>query len=108
MIRYVVCTREEEHAELESLQRNRISNVAFAVCSTGEILVLVVMVGILKALKSDESSSRNTRAFSVLIAFSGGVWRRCLILLLKCDIFKSFPQSFVLYPGSSWRNADPD
>lgn len=66
--------RPEDHAEHESLERNRISNVAFAVCSTGEIIILAVMVGILKALKSDESTENNTRAFSVLIAFSGGVW----------------------------------
>lgn len=33
------------------------------------------MVGILKGLKSDTSTENNTKAFSVLIAFSGGVWR---------------------------------
>ena len=64
----------EEHASFESLQRNRISNVSFAVCSAGEILILAVMVGILKGVKSDESTENNTKAFSVLIAFSGGVW----------------------------------
>lgn len=37
------------------------------------------MVGILKALKSDESTENNTKAFSVLIAFAGGVW--CTLLL---------------------------
>lgn len=37
------------------------------------------MVGILKALKSDESTENNTRAFSVLIAFAGGVW--CTLFL---------------------------
>lgn len=71
--------RPEDHASFESLQRNRISNVSFAVCSAGEILILAVMVGILKALKSDESTENNTKAFSVLIAFAGGVW--CTLLL---------------------------
>jgi hypothetical protein len=62
------------------LQRNRISNVSFAISSAGEIIVLAVMVGILKGLKPDESVENNTRAFSVLIAFSGGVWRElCFI-----------------------------
>jgi len=37
------------------------------------------MVGILKALKSDASVANNTKAFSVLIAFSGGVWLLCAI-----------------------------
>ncbi|KAL5523302.1 hypothetical protein ACEPAF_1569 [Sanghuangporus sanghuang] len=69
----------EEHAKFESLHRNRISNVAFAICSMGEILILAVMVGILKALKSDESTANNTKAFSVLIAFSGGVWLLCAL-----------------------------
>ena len=70
----ICACREKEHADYESLQRNRISNVSFAVCSAGEILILAVMVGILKGLRSDESTENNTRAFSVLIAFSGGVW----------------------------------
>ncbi|OBZ72524.1 Autophagy-related protein 22 [Grifola frondosa] len=67
----------EEHANLESISRNRISNVSFAVSSAGEIIILAVMVGILKGLKSDASTENNTRAFSVLIAFSGGIWLLC-------------------------------
>lgn len=66
--------RQKDHADYESLERNRISNVSFAVCSAGEIVVLAIMVGILKGLKSDESTEINTKAFRVLIAFSGGVW----------------------------------
>ena len=42
-------------------------------------MVLAIMVGILKALHSDESTENNTKAFSVLIAFSGGVWRKLII-----------------------------
>ncbi|KAG6818994.1 hypothetical protein H0H93_016555 [Arthromyces matolae] len=64
----------ESHAELESLSRNRISNISFAVCSVGEVIIIAVMVGLLKALKSEESTENNTKAFSVLIAFAGGVW----------------------------------
>ena len=65
----------EDHANFESLNRNRISNVSFAVASVGELVILAVMVGVLKGLKSDESTANNTKAFSVLIAFSGAVWR---------------------------------
>ena len=65
----------KEHAGLESMERNRISNVSFAVSSAGEIIILALMVGMLKGLKSDASTENNTKAFSVLIAFSGGVWR---------------------------------
>ena len=64
----------ENHAQFESLQRNRISNVSFAIQSAGEVVVLAVMCGILKGLKPEESTANNTKAFSVLIAFAGGVW----------------------------------
>ena len=74
----------QEHADLESMERNRISNVSLAVCSAGEILILAVMVGILKGLKSDASTENNTKAFSALIAFSGGVWRMYLEKLCCC------------------------
>ena len=66
--------RQSEHAHFESIARNRISNISFTVCSAGEIIILAIMVGILKGIKSDESTENNTKAFSVLIAFSGGVW----------------------------------
>ncbi|KAI0326440.1 hypothetical protein GY45DRAFT_1328979 [Cubamyces sp. BRFM 1775] len=68
-----------EHADYESMERNRISNISFAVCSAGEIIILAIMVGILKGLKSDASTENNTKAFSALIAFSGGVWLLCAI-----------------------------
>ncbi|KAL4249693.1 Autophagy-related protein [Abortiporus biennis] len=69
----------DEHAHFESIQRNRISNVSFAVSSAGEIIILAIMVGILKGLKSDASVENNTKGFSVLIAFSGGVWLLCAL-----------------------------
>jgi hypothetical protein len=70
---------EREHADFESLARNRISNVSFAICSAGEILILAVMVGIVKGLHAGDSTENNTRAFSVLCAFSGGVWLLCAL-----------------------------
>ncbi|KAF8627990.1 hypothetical protein AX15_004117 [Amanita polypyramis BW_CC] len=70
---------EVEHEKFMSLSRNRISNVAFTISSVGEVIILVIMVGILKGLKSDASVKNNTKAFSVLIAFSGGVWALCAI-----------------------------
>ncbi|RDB25887.1 Autophagy-related protein 22 [Hypsizygus marmoreus] len=68
-----------EHAMLASLSRNRISNMSFAVCSLGEVIILAIMVGILKGVKSDQSTENNTKAFSILIAFSGGVWLLCAL-----------------------------
>jgi MFS-type transporter involved in bile tolerance (Atg22 family) len=69
----------EEHERTYSLAYNRVSNISFAVGSAGEILVLAVMVGILKAVHSDESTENNTKAFSILIAFSGAVWLVCAL-----------------------------
>ncbi|EIM91364.1 MFS general substrate transporter [Stereum hirsutum FP-91666 SS1] len=67
------------HADYESMARNRVSNISFTVCSAGEIIILAVMVGIIKGLKADQSTENNTKAFSVLIAFSGAVWLLCAI-----------------------------
>lgn len=69
----------EEHAKLESMFRNRISNVSFALSSAGEAISLVMMVGILKAMKAGDSTENNTKAYSVMIAFSGGIWLVCAL-----------------------------
>jgi hypothetical protein len=82
-----------DHANFESLNRNRISNVSFAVASVGELAILAVMVGILKGIKSDASTENNTKAFSILIAFSGAVWRRYSQWLLS-TVPESLKQSF--------------
>ncbi|KAH9944825.1 MFS general substrate transporter [Amylocystis lapponica] len=74
-----VWTAQKQHAQFESISRNRISNVSFTVCSVGEVFILVVMVGILKGLHSNASTENNTKAFSVLIAFSGGIWLLCAL-----------------------------
>jgi hypothetical protein len=49
--------------------------MSFAISSAGETIIFAVMVGILKGLKSSDSTDNNTKAFSLLIAFSGGIWR---------------------------------
>ncbi|KAI0255030.1 MFS general substrate transporter [Lactifluus subvellereus] len=86
------------HAELESMQRNRISNISLVVSSAGEVVILLIMVGILKALKSDANVENNTRAFSVLIAFSGGMWLLCAI---PWFIFENRRPGLTLPPGTS-------
>jgi len=64
----------DEHSRFESLERNRVSNISLVVNSTGEVLILGIMIGILRAVKSDASVENNMVAFRVLLAFSGGVW----------------------------------
>jgi hypothetical protein len=66
------------------------------------------MVGILKALNADASAENNTRAFSVLIAFSGGVWcaspRYYSVMRLRVSL--TLFQLFVPFLGSSSKSAD--
>jgi len=64
----------DEHSRFESLERNRVSNISLVVNSVGEVIILGIMIGILKAVKSDVSVENNTKAFNVLLAFSGGIW----------------------------------
>lgn len=68
--------------------------MSFAICSAGEIVILAIMVGILKGLKSDESVENNTKAFSVLIAFAGGVW--CAYFLNIFSIYLTLLYSSAL------------
>ncbi|KAF8434079.1 MFS general substrate transporter [Boletus edulis BED1] len=88
----------DEHAAFESLSRNRVSNISFTVSSVGEIFILVIMVGILEGLKAGESTENNTKAFSVLIAFSGAVWLACA---LPWFILEKRRPGLSLPPGSS-------
>ncbi|KAJ7018829.1 MFS general substrate transporter [Mycena alexandri] len=87
-----------EHTQLTSLSRNRISNMSFTISSLGEIIVLAIMVGIFKAVKSDESTANNTKAFSILIAFSGAVWLVCAV---PWFLFEKRRPGLNLPPGTS-------
>ncbi|KAK0204936.1 autophagy-related protein 22-like protein [Desarmillaria ectypa] len=89
---------QQDHELVTSLAKNRISNISFAVCSAGEIIILAVMVGILKGLRSEENTENNTKAFSVLIAFSGGVWLLCA---LPWFILEKRRPGLQLPPGTS-------
>ncbi|KAJ7018600.1 MFS general substrate transporter [Mycena alexandri] len=66
--------------------------------SVAEIIVLAIMVGILKAVKSDESTANNTKAFSILIAFSGAVWLVCAV---PWFLFEKRRPGLNLPPGTS-------
>ncbi|KAF8485995.1 MFS general substrate transporter, partial [Russula ochroleuca] len=88
----------DEHFRFESLARNRVSNISLTISSVGEVLILAIMIGILKAVKSDRSVENNTKAFNVLLAFSGGVWLLCAI---PWFIFEKRRPGLVLPPRSS-------
>jgi hypothetical protein len=97
----------DEHLRFESLIRSRISNISLAISSAVEVLILAIMVGILKALKSDASVENNTKAFNVLLAFCGGVlcsFPRQLLYAIVHLI--NVHQCFVLSLGLSLKSAD--
>ncbi|WVR08359.1 hypothetical protein IAU60_005414 [Kwoniella sp. DSM 27419] len=66
-------TTQKAHDTLDMLQRNRLANVSFLVCSLGEIVVLAILAGILEGVITDDPNS-NTRALSIVCAYSAGVW----------------------------------
>lgn len=58
----------------DMMERNRIYNVAFIMQSSGEIVILAILVGILFALDVNASAANNLWGLSVLIAYATGVW----------------------------------
>ena len=69
----------DKYSLLETMAINRISNIAFTVCSVGELVVLAVMQGMLYGIHADRDEQSNTTALSAVIAFSAGVWVICAI-----------------------------
>ncbi|KDN49206.1 hypothetical protein K437DRAFT_245262 [Tilletiaria anomala UBC 951] len=64
----------EQLEKTDQLMRNRISNISFAVSSLGELVLLAIIQGILIGIRADADQESNTRALSIIIAFSGGAW----------------------------------
>lgn len=67
-------TTAEAHSTLDVMERNRISNVAFFVCSAGELVVLAVIQGMLVGVDANKDTETNTKALTYVIAFASGVW----------------------------------
>ncbi|KAG6058234.1 hypothetical protein E4U32_004709 [Claviceps aff. humidiphila group G2b] len=58
----------------DELERSRLSNVAFWIQSVGEVVILAIIVGIMFAVKVDESTANNNWGLSVLITFATACW----------------------------------
>ncbi|KAJ1026870.1 hypothetical protein NDA16_002166 [Ustilago loliicola] len=69
----------DKYSMLETMAINRISNIAFTVCSVGELVVLGVIQGMLVGIHADRDEESNTKALSYVVAFSAGVWLLCAI-----------------------------
>ncbi|KAK4052062.1 hypothetical protein OIV83_002356 [Microbotryomycetes sp. JL201] len=92
-------TTTEQHNALDSLMRNRVSNVAFTVCSVGEIIVIAILIGILFGVHANDSTESNTKALSTVIAYSGAVW---LVCALPWFAFEKHRPGRELPPGSTF------
>lgn len=69
----------DKYSLLETMAINRISNVAFTVCSVGELVILAVIQGMLYGIHADRDEQSNTTALSAVVAFSAGAWVLCAI-----------------------------
>jgi len=63
---------EYDHAD--SMKRNELSNMAFAIQSVGELVILAVIVGIMFGIDVNASTANNNWGLSVLIAFASAIW----------------------------------
>ena len=64
----------DDYDYADTMQRSRLSNMAFYIQSCGEIIILAIIVGILFAVHVQDSEANNSYGLSVLIAFATGVW----------------------------------
>ncbi|MCJ1241280.1 hypothetical protein MMC14_009284 [Varicellaria rhodocarpa] len=64
----------DEYDYADTLQRSRLSNMAFYIQSLGEIVILAIIVGVLFGVNVNASQENNNWGLSVLIAFATGVW----------------------------------
>ncbi|KAM0751541.1 MFS general substrate transporter [Meredithblackwellia eburnea MCA 4105] len=91
-------TTVEAHDMLDVMSRNRLSNIAFTVCSVGELVILALCVAILKGMKSDQSTEQNTKSLSVVTAFSGAVW---ILLALPWFLLEKTRPGYPIPEGSN-------
>ena len=64
----------DEYDYADTLQRSRLSNIAFYIQSCGEVVILALIVGVLFGVHVTASQANNNYGLSVLIAFATGVW----------------------------------
>jgi hypothetical protein len=96
---------QKEHDTLDMLTRNRLANISFFVCSCGELVVLAILAGILEGIITDAPDS-NTRALSIVCAYSAGVWSELKPTRDGDDT--DARQSSALYLGCTMSNTGPE
>ena len=64
----------DEYDFHDMMARNKISNVAFIAQSFWEIIILAILVGILFAIRVQDSAANNDWGLSVVIAYTTSIW----------------------------------
>ena len=85
-----------EYDYADTMQRSRLSNMAFYIQSVGEIVILAVIVGVLYGVNVNASTANNNYGLSVLIAFATGVW---LLLAIPWFVLEKRRPGNPLPPG---------
>ena len=88
----------DEYDYTDTMQRSRLSNMAFYVQSCGELIILAAIVGVLHGVNVRASEANNNYGLSVLIAFATGVW---LLLALPWFIWEKRRPGQPLPPNTS-------
>ena len=78
------------------LSGEKFQNVAFIVQSAGEIVILIIVVGIMFGLDVNASTANNNWGLSVLIEFASGLW---LLLAIPYFIIEKRRPGQVLPPN---------
>jgi hypothetical protein len=81
-----------EFERRDMLARNNLAHVSFFLCSVGELIVLGILCGIILAVARGDADS-NSRALSIVCAYSAGVWgeptpqrlTQCFVPSLGCS-----------------------
>ena len=87
-----------EYDYADTMQRSRLSNMAFYVQSCGELVILAAIVGVLYGVNVRASEANNSYGLSVLIAFATGVW---LLLALPWFILEKRRPGQPLPPNTN-------
>ena len=88
----------DDYDYADTMQRSRLSNMAFYVQSCGEVGLLAAIVGVLYGVDVRASQAANNYGLSVLIAFVTGVW---LALSIPWFLIEKRRPGQSLPPGKS-------
>ena len=88
----------DEYDYMDTLERSRLSNIAFYVQSCGELVILALIIGVLYGVNVRASKANNSYGLSVLIAFATGIW---LLLALPWFILEKRRPGQPLPPNTN-------